>query len=79
LPRNAFLETRLQPGEILVFNNRRMLHGRRAFTLPGGCARRLIGAYVGADEWRSRLSVLAHAGHATGAFRVRRVGNGGLA
>ena len=79
LPRDAFLETRLQPGEVLVFNNRRMLHGRRAFSLCGGGVRRLLGAYVNADEWRSRLAVLAHEGYANGAFRMRRVGNGGLA
>jgi gamma-butyrobetaine dioxygenase len=71
----AFLEARLEVGEALVFNNRRMLHGRRAIAGPG--ARRLVGAYVGADEWRSRLAVLrAQRGEA--GPPMRRVGDGNV-
>jgi hypothetical protein len=55
-----------------------MLHGRRAFELLNGSVRRLYGAYVGADEWKSRLAVLAHEGHGASSLRMRRVGNGNL-
>jgi len=52
-----------------------MLHGRRAIAGPG--ARRLVGAYVGADEWRSRLAVLrAQRGEA--GPPMRRVGDGNV-
>ena len=30
------LEARLQPGDMVVFNNRRMVHGRKNFQLNGG-------------------------------------------
>ena len=54
----GFLEFRLAPGEMVVFNNRRVLHGRRGFEpVPG--ARLLIGAYVSANDWMSRLHTLA--------------------
>ena len=55
----GLLEFRLQPGDCVVFNQRRMLHGRRAFRAPAGGGRRsLQGCYVNADEWKSRLRVL---------------------
>ncbi len=37
-----------------VVDNYRILHGRSAFT----GARRMCGAYIGADEFQSRLRVL---------------------
>lgn len=37
-----------------VIDNWRVMHGRSAFT----GARRMCGAYVGADDWRSRRSAL---------------------
>ena len=40
---------------ISVIDNHRVLHGRSAFNGK----RRMCGAYIGADEFRSRLSVLA--------------------
>lgn len=49
---------RLQPGEILTFNNRRALHGRESFESGDGGFRHLKGAYVNIDEFRSRLRVL---------------------
>ena len=52
------LEYRMNPGEMMVFNNRRVLHGRRAFD-PGGGKRHLHGAYVDIDELRSKMRVLA--------------------
>ena len=52
----AALETtvRLRPGEAIVLDNHRTLHGRHAFS----GARHLIGCYLTADDWRSRLRVL---------------------
>lgn len=56
---------RLEPGEVTIFDNRRMLHGRTAFSqLPGTAAqgeapqRLLQGCYVSADDWTSRLMTL---------------------
>ncbi|CAO1634053.1 unnamed protein product [Jaminaea pallidilutea] len=44
----------LVPGRALIFDNHRVLHGRSAFV--GN--RRLCGAYVNHDDYRSRLAVL---------------------
>lgn len=44
----------LKPGTALIFDNHRVLHGRSAFV--GN--RRLCGAYVSHDDYRSRLGVL---------------------
>ncbi|KAG6902268.1 hypothetical protein C0995_002419 [Termitomyces sp. Mi166 len=44
----------LQPGTAVVFDNHRVLHGRSAFTGK----RRMCGAYIGGDEYRSKLAVL---------------------
>jgi len=52
------LETRLQPGEMVCFNNRRVLHARHAFQLHGG-VRHLRGCYVNIDEFKSQLYVMA--------------------
>lgn len=46
--------SQLQPGQALIFDNNRVLHGRSAFT--GN--RRLCGAYINHDDFRSRLAVL---------------------
>lgn len=48
---------RLAAGEMLVFHNRRVLHGRAAFD-PNGGARELRGCYVDIDEMMSRVRVL---------------------
>jgi gamma-butyrobetaine dioxygenase len=48
---------RLAAGEMLVFHNRRVLHGRAAFD-PNGGARELHGCYVDIDEMMSRIRVL---------------------
>ena len=47
-----------RPGDIVVFDNRRVLHGRNAFELCPGTRRRLIGTYMDTDEFYSRLRVL---------------------
>lgn len=41
---------RLEPGQMLIFDNYRILHGRSAFT--GN--RELLTAYLPRDEWRSK-------------------------
>lgn len=48
---------RMRAGEMLVFHNRRVLHGRAAFD-PSGGARELHGCYVDIDEMMSRIRVL---------------------
>ncbi|MDH3300040.1 MAG: TauD/TfdA family dioxygenase [Acidimicrobiia bacterium] len=49
-----------RPGDLVGFDNRRMLHGRDAFD-PGGGVRHLRGTYVDHDEVYSRIRVLARA------------------
>ncbi|KAI0703815.1 mitochondrial protein [Cytidiella melzeri] len=44
----------LAPGTAVVVDNHRVLHGRSAFDGK----RRMCGAYIGADEYRSKLAVL---------------------
>ena len=48
---------RLSPGELLVFDNRRVLHGRAAFD-PSTGLRHLQGCYVDRDQLFSRIRVL---------------------
>ena len=51
---------RLSPGELLVFDNRRVLHGRSAFD-PSTGTRHLQGCYVDRDQLLSRIRVLERA------------------
>ena len=48
---------RLQPGQMMAFDNRRMLHGRAAFD-PGSGKRLLRGCYGEREELESRLRIL---------------------
>ncbi|SES22371.1 gamma-butyrobetaine dioxygenase [Tranquillimonas rosea] len=48
---------KLDGGEMVVFDNRRVLHGREAFD-PSTGFRHLHGCYVDRGEWDSRLRVL---------------------
>ena len=48
---------RLEPGDLVVFDNRRVLHARNAFDLQQG-ERHLQGCYVDRDELMSRIRVL---------------------
>jgi len=48
-------------GDILCFDNRRMLHGRSGFEIIGGETRKLIGTYLRWDEIRSTTRVKAAA------------------
>lgn len=54
-PGTAF-ERRLQPGELVIFDNRRLLHGRRAYARGG--ARWLRGAYADSDGLHATLARL---------------------
>jgi len=47
------------PGEILCFDNRRVLHGRSGFQVQAGETRKLIGTYLRWDEVRSMARVKA--------------------
>ena len=47
------------PGDILCFDNRRVLHGRSGFELGAGETRKLIGTYLRWDEVRSMARVKA--------------------
>lgn len=51
-------EIALAPGELLLFDNHRMLHGRTAFELGASGRRRLVGCYLHADDVASRRAVL---------------------
>jgi gamma-butyrobetaine dioxygenase len=69
---------RLRPGEIMTFNNRRILHGRKAFLSNGG-TRALRGCYVNIDDFASRFATLSGAfGEAEGErpeMRLPMLGN----
>lgn len=54
---HAVFEKKLEPGTAVIFNNRRIVHARRAFQNQGG-ERWLRGAYFDTDVFRSRLRVL---------------------
>ena len=51
-------EYRLQEGECVIFNNRRVLHGRRQFDTSAG-ERWLKGCYIDTDVFMSRFRVLS--------------------
>ncbi|KAI9650920.1 hypothetical protein NHQ30_000955 [Ciborinia camelliae] len=56
-PENMY-EYRLQEGECVIFNNRRVLHGRKEFDTSAG-ERWFKGAYIDTDVFMSRYRVLA--------------------
>ena len=55
----------LKAGQLVVFDNRRVLHGREAFD-PSTGFRRLRGCYVDRGEWNSRIRVLSRRDADTG-------------
>ncbi|XP_071175708.1 2-(trimethylamino)ethylphosphonate dioxygenase-like isoform X2 [Mytilus edulis] len=64
---------KLRPGDCIVFNNRRILHGREEFVSNGG-SRYLQGCYINIDEFKSQVKVLCKL---SGDHRpVKPVGNG---
>ena len=46
----------MEPGQLVCFNNRRILHGRNEFSLNGG-VRHLQGCYTNIDEFKSETLV----------------------
>ena len=73
-------EHKLKPGDMLVFNNRRMLHGRRGFSSAEGRSgedslRHLVGCYANIDDVLNSYRVLLREkGNADAA--ILNVGNG---
>jgi gamma-butyrobetaine dioxygenase len=54
-------ERMMKPGECVIFDNRRVLHARKAFEVAdAGKERWLRGAYLDKDPFMSKLRVLAH-------------------
>lgn len=53
----AIFETKMKEGTCVIFDNRRVLHARKAFNSQAG-ERWLRGGYVDRDAFRSRLRVL---------------------
>ena len=56
-PKNMIIH-KLSPGEIVIFDNDRVLHGRTGYTLEAGMGRCLESAYIDWDVARSKLNVL---------------------
>jgi len=52
-------EWKMKPGDLLVFNNRRVCHARNSFVMNGG-TRWLKGCYVNIDHFKSRFTCLSH-------------------
>ena len=55
--KNAVFETKIEEGTCVIFDNRRILHARKAFESQEG-ERWLRGAYVDTDPFKSRLRTL---------------------
>lgn len=51
-------EHKLRPGQCVIFDNLRVMHGRRRFDTSAG-SRWLKGTYVSNDEWKSKKMTLA--------------------
>ena len=52
-------EQRLNEGEVLVFNNQRMLHGRQSFDMKGDTSgRHLVGCYTNLDDTLNQYRLL---------------------
>ncbi|XP_059091647.1 gamma-butyrobetaine dioxygenase-like [Tigriopus californicus] len=56
-PQNMILY-KLQAGECVIFDNQRILHGRRGYALEEGGHRYLQGGYMDWDEVNSKINVL---------------------
>ena len=54
------VEYRMNPGDMITFNNSRVLHGRSAFTITEKGNRLLEGCYFDWDLVNSRIRVLGH-------------------
>lgn len=72
---------RLEEGHLLIFNNQRMLHGRRGFQLLSAtAARRLVGCYTDMDDTMNQYRLLRRQRMLVGEDEripfVRNLGNG---
>lgn len=54
------IQTRLREGDLVIFNQRRLLHARSAFHVDSASTRHLQGTYVNIDDAYCRYRVLAH-------------------
>ncbi|XP_034437093.1 gamma-butyrobetaine dioxygenase [Hippoglossus hippoglossus] len=61
-PENVVSYT-MEPGEMVTFDNWRLLHGRRSYVTRPDCSRHLEGAYLDWDEVMSRLRLLRNIVH----------------
>jgi len=73
-------ERKLRPGDMLVFNNQRMLHGRRGFSTPVGASfedmqRHLVGCYTNMDDTLNSYRVMLREKGAA-STSILNVGNG---
>ncbi|XP_061101287.1 gamma-butyrobetaine dioxygenase [Conger conger] len=60
------LTYKMEPGDVVTFDNWRLLHGRRSYASRPGNLRHLEGAYLDWDEVMSRLRILRKAVHGEG-------------
>ena len=72
---------KLKPGEVLVFNNRRMLHGRNGFTVADGVMpedgrRHLVGCYTNIDDTLNTYRVGLRGKQPDSPVSLLNVGNG---
>lgn len=54
------IEYKLKDGDCVLFDNTRVLHGRKGYTASPGTNRCLHGAYISWDEIWSRMNVIKH-------------------
>ncbi|CAK7224954.1 hypothetical protein SEUCBS140593_005739 [Sporothrix eucalyptigena] len=59
--KDNMLEVKLQPGQCVLFNNRRVLHGRRQFNTSDG-TRWLKGTYIDEQTFHSRVTDMLRRG-----------------
>ncbi|XP_071832954.1 2-(trimethylamino)ethylphosphonate dioxygenase-like [Apostichopus japonicus] len=52
----ASITNRMEQGDCVTFNNRRMLHSRKTFKLNGG-VRQLQGSYINIDDFKNALQI----------------------
>lgn len=74
------VEFKLQQGDTVIFNQRRVLHGRNHFSLDSSGVRHLQGTYLNIDDALCRYNALRYRfAPGDAAFKNRRVGNGNFA
>ena len=69
-------ERRLEPGEVLVFSNQRMLHGRHSFQFSSNGERHLVGCYTNIDETMNNYRLLRRTRLDETCMFIRNTGNG---